>query len=329
MHVFLTYWKLLSPIRFLLFLALLGSVSCQKEKSVESGLPSGSSSGSAVFALIPSGSNCSDAVVSGTFTAGTDPGIDAKITVTVNVTKAGDWLYSTAVVNGFAFVGSGIFTAAGSQAITLQAVGKPIAAGNSDFGLSIGGATCKVAVTVDASGGGGGTTTSTFYYKATIAGVSYTQGESNDFEAGSGMGGTDEVVFGGGINYINPPLPAGLTEFGIDKGMMRSYLSATQALFKAYFAPGDYPYAPVSYSQGDGVRIYWTDKKGENWDTRDGTVDQTGSTFKIISTEGLVDLTGTYYVKVKSQFSCKLYNATTGAMVQLTNGEAVLAFGML
>ncbi len=47
--------------------------------------------------------------------------------------------------------------------------------------------------------------------------------------------------------------------------------------------------------------------------TRDGPVDQVGSTFKIISVQDFVDLAGDYYVKVKVEFSCKLYSMSVQA----------------
>lgn len=334
MH-FLMNGKSFTLLRFIVLLFLLANIGCQKEISTEGLLSGGGGGGGAVggsaqFALAPSGANCSDAVVSGAFVAGTALGIDAVLTVTVNVTKTGDWTYSTALVNGFAFAGAGNFTATGNQVITLMAVGKPNTAGSSKFNLNIGGATCLINVTVATTGGGGGTP-GEYYYKATIDGVNYVQDVtlSNGFEAGSGMGGLDDVVFGGGINWANPPTPAGKTEFAIDKGIMHNYQTATEAQFKAFFPVGNVSYAPASFSNGDGVKVYWSDPAGEHWETRDGPVDQTGSTFTIISAQGFVDLTGGYYIKVKVQFSCKLYNVTTGAMKSLTNGEAVVAFGML
>lgn len=322
--------KSLSLTRFFAFLLLLANIGCQKELSKDtlgSGGGGGTISGSAQFSLVPSGSNCSDAVVSGNFEAGTALGSDAILTVTVNVTKTGDWSYTTSLVNGFVFAGAGNFTATGNQVITLQAGGTPVTAGNSNFKLNIGSASCLFSVTVAAAGSGG--TTSEFYYKATIGGTNYYQDVTltNGYEPGVSMSGVDDVDFGGGINYSNPPVPAGKTEFGIAKGMMHNYTTATQAQFKAFFAPGTYSYAPLSFSNGDGIQLGWTDTKGEVWDTRDGKVDQTGSTFKIISTQDFTDLAGDYYVKVKVEFSCKLYNTTTGAMKQAT-GEASIAFGM-
>ena len=153
--------------------------------------------------------------------------------------------------------------------------------------------------------------------------------DDNNYEAGSGSGGMDDVVLGGGINYANPPLPNGLTEMSVSKGVMHNYLSATEAQFKAFFAPGQYSFAPESFLQGDGVQVYWTDRNGEDWYTRDGRTDQSGSIFKIISVEDSPDALGRYYVKVKMQFNCKLYNVNTGAMKQLTNGELVAYFGKI
>jgi hypothetical protein len=323
-----------SPLSYLfLFITIIAGISCQKELSNETSLPggggSGGSGGAAVFALVPSGSNCSDAAVAGNFQVNITLAGDAKLTVTVNVTKAGDWTYTTAPVNGFVFAGAGNFTTTGTQVITLFATGKPAAAGYFDFNLNIGGGNCKL--TVACNGGGSGGPLGEFYYKATIDGVSYSQDvtDTNGYEAGSGMGGVDEVAFGGGINYGNPPVPAGKTEMGVSKGLMRNDLSATTAQFKAFFAPGTYSYAPASFSQGDGVSIAWTDPTGEYWDTRDGTVDQAGSTFKIISTEDYPDALGRTYIKVKMQFNCKLYNVNTGAVKTVTNGEIVVAFGKL
>ena len=318
--------------RFLIFLSLFAFIGCQKDISIE--LPpnsgGGTGGGSAQFALVPAGSNCSDAVVTGSFVTGIALGIDAMLTVTVNVTKTGDWTYSTKLVNGFAFAGAGNFTTTGAQVITLMAAGTPIKTGNSVFNLNINGTACVVTVPVAATGGGsGGTTLGDYYYKATIDGVSYVQDETltNGYEAGSGMGGVDDVVFGAGLYYVNGTLPAGKTEFGIDRGMMHNYQTATKAQFKAFFPVGNLPYSSDSWTT-DGVVVYWTDPNGVNWYTRNGAVDQTSSTFKILSVQDFVDLKGDYYVKVKMEFSCKLFNSA-GASKQLTNGEAVLVFGML
>jgi hypothetical protein len=316
---------------FILFFALIAGVSCQKEKSTEHGGPGGGGvvGGSAAFTLVPSGSNCSDAVVTGNFEVGTQIGTNATLTVTVNVTKTGDWTYTTAQVNGILFAGFGDFTATGNQQITLFAVGEPTKAGVSSFNLNFGASSCAFSVTVAPAGQGGGN--AEIYYKATIDGVNYYQEvtDNNGFEAGSGMGGVDEVTFGGSLYYATQPQPAGLTAMGAEKGIMKNYLAATEAQFRAFFAPGDYPYAPEDFSDGDGIQIGWLDPSGEDWWTRNGPTDQVGSTLKIISATDARDITGTLYLKVKMQFNCKLYNVNTGAVKTLTNGELVVYFGML
>jgi hypothetical protein len=319
----------------LFFTFLITLLSCSKERSVETGNggpAGGTTGGTASFELVASGTNCSDAAVSGTFLAGTALNSGSTLTVTVNVKKTGSWTYSTAKVNGFVFAGAGEFTATGSQAITLLAVGTPAAAGNFLFSLAFGGAGCSVSVNVAGGGGGGngGAITGDIYYKATIGGVNYTQDvtDNNGYEAGSGMGGVDDVDFSGSINYGNPPAPAGKTEMGMSKGVMHNYLRATKADFYAFFAPGDYPYTS-SFSQKDGVMLGWGDPSGGSWSTSAGSGDQTGSTFKIISTEDARDILGRVYIKVKMQFNCKLYNETTGEMKECKNGEMVAVFGML
>jgi hypothetical protein len=341
----------LSLTHLLVFLLILANIGCQKEMSKDtlgSGGPVGggggsNSGGTAVFKLVPAGNNCSDAAVTGIIEAGTTLAADALITVTVNVTKVGDWTYSTATTDGISFVGAGNFTATGPQVITLYGVGKPNRAGVFSFTLTIGGGSCLVPISVATAGtggtggNGGGSTTGDFYYKATIGGTSYSQtitSTTTDYEPGSGMSGFDDVIFGGGINWANPPLPAGKTEFGIGKGIFHHYLSATQAQFKAFFTPGTYTYTSDP-SNVDGVTVDWTDPSGNPgpnltdniWGTAYGTKDQTGSTFKIISSTEFIDALGGYYMIVKAQFNCNLYNASTGAKKVLINGEAVVAFG--
>lgn len=182
------------------------------------------------------------------------------------------------------------------------------------------------------NGNSGGSSNASYYYKATIGGTNYFQDvtPTNDYIAGSGLGGTDDVDFSAGID---PMSPSGKTSFGVTKGLFHNYLSSTNAQFKAFFNPGTYPYTsgPDSdpYKNGDGVYIDWVDKQGNLWSTIDGTGDQTGSTFKIISVGDEPDALNNYYIKVKMQFNCKLYKESTGEMIQLTNGEMVGLFGKI
>jgi hypothetical protein len=173
----------------------------------------------------------------------------------------------------------------------------------------------------------------TYYYKATIGGVNYFQDvtETNDYIAGSGSAGTDDVSLSASINPISSPAPNSTT-LEITKGIMHNYFSSTIPQFKAFFTPGNYPYTTGPefdpFQNGNGIYIMWLDKQGNLWTTIDGSGDQTGSNFKIISATDDADPL-TYYIRVKMQFNCKLYKEGTGEMIQLTNGEMVGLFGKI
>jgi len=184
------------------------------------------------------------------------------------------------------------------------------------------------------SGGGSGSSSNgIYYYKATIGGVNYYQDVTltNNYLPGSGLGGVDDVDLSASIDPIIPSAKD-TSSFEISKGILHNYLSVTDAQFKAFFKPGTYPFTtgPESdpYKNGDGIYIIWVDKQGNLWSTIDGTGDQTGSSFKIISVDDAPDGIN-YYIKVKMQFNCKLYKEYTGEMKQLTNGEMVGLFGKI
>ncbi len=315
---------------FLLFCSLPFFWSCQKELSFETPVtpPTNPDSG-AVFTLIASGNACSDASVSGSYTKGSPTNASNQVSISVDVSKKGDWSYQTGTVNGFAFTGAGSFSDTGIQTIILQASGTPAAAGNTSFPLNIGNANCSFSVAVS---DGGDSVAAQYYYKATIDSVDYMQTvtEDNGYEAGSGLGGDDDVSFTASIDYASTPIPAGSTAMGVEKGIMHHYINSSNADFKAFFAPGDYPYTPGgSFDNGDGVNVSWRDKNGNDWDSNAGSADQTGSTFKIISVDDVFDAVGNYYIRVKMQFNCKLYQHDTGEMKELTNGEMVGLFGKI
>lgn len=334
MHMRFPFTRFVVTNVFIFSLVILAS--CKKEKSIEAGNGMGSS-GTSVFVLVPSGSDCSDAATTGNFEVGTAVGLTDLVIVTVNVTKTGTWNYNTGTLNGLSFSGSGTFTITGDQVIALQASGKPVAAGNTTFPLNIGSATCSFTINVSAPGSN--PAPGDPYYKATINGVNYTESvtATNDYEAGSGLSGQDDVIIGAGINHMTSPIPAGFTQMGVDKGIMHGYTAANEAQFKAFFPVGNHPYTPPfvigganPFEKGDGVVVYWTDKQGKHWNSSHITQAQpVASSFKIISVEDGHDLSGTYYVKVKMQFNCILYKEGTNETATLTNGEMVAYFGKI
>jgi hypothetical protein len=166
-------------------------------------------------------------------------------------------------------------------------------------------------------------TASSYYYKATIGGKAYTETATSDgnIESGSGVDGTDDVVI---FADIESHLTGG-NQLSIAKGTLHGYLTATQANFKSFFAPGTYSY---SQDASNGIEVSWVDADNNEWSTSLGTADQTGSKFSIVSADDDADALNKYYVKVKATFNCILYDGN-GNKLAVTNGEMVGDFGPL
>lgn len=320
-------------IRPFIVILLISGVGCSKETSYElpttstggTDTPGGTSGGTAEYAL----TSCADAGIAGTYKVGTALGTDAKISIKVNVTKAGDWSLTTGVVNGMVFIGGGTFSATGSQTITLQGTGAPTTAGTNTISYKIGTTSCSVDVTTTGSDNTG--SSSDYYYSITIDGKVYTQKVTmdNDWEAGSSMSSSgDDAEINASINYGYDNPPAGSTSFGITIGTMHNYSVASDDDFKAFMKVGTRSYTQ-NFRVADGVQIGWKDANGVYWGTDYGSGDQTGSTFEIVSIEDARDITRTLYLKTKITFKCKLYNQTTGEVKTVTSGEMVGSFGKI
>jgi hypothetical protein len=102
----------------------------------------------ATFSL-GSGSSCAYNSVSGTYIVSDSLVLLNKVTVQVEVTGTGSWTAFTDSLNGYSFAGSGVFTETGTQTITLQGSGAPVAAQTDLFTTSAAGAgSCTFSVTV-------------------------------------------------------------------------------------------------------------------------------------------------------------------------------------
>ncbi|MGB4771932.1 MAG: hypothetical protein WBP58_10755 [Chitinophagaceae bacterium] len=168
-------------------------------------------------------------------------------------------------------------------------------------------------------------TDSEFYYEATIDGAKYKvsappDNANPDFSAGSGL-----TALGFDATYtsnISDYRPNGTGMF-VSKGILIDYLTSTDQEFRNFFAPGIYNYAPTF---SEGVTIAWADKAGKIWVTDNAPEDQTGSSFRIISSEDSPgDIRGRLYVKTKIQFNCKLYDEAGN--VKQASGTYVGLFG--
>ena len=175
------------------------------------------------------------------------------------------------------------------------------------------------------------TENATYYYKATIDGKDYIQTATdvNGYEAGSALGGVDDVTLSADITPHDYQYDKGKTSMDVTKGILHNYLSITDQQFYQFFTPGTYHFTSGPsydpYKNGDGITITWFDENGAEWDTFSGTGDQTGSAIKIINEQDEQSPLD-YSLRIKVQFSCKLYNYNTGEMKQLSNGELVGVF---
>jgi|GEM_PF-2698712 len=92
--------------------------------------------------------DCSDAMVHGSYTAGTPLTTSNSITVTVSILKTGGFHISTFPVNGYYFSAGGIFTITGEQSVELYGTGTPVVAGTDEQYLHFGSSVCAISVVV-------------------------------------------------------------------------------------------------------------------------------------------------------------------------------------
>ena len=140
--------KLQSVILFLVTIFFF--YSCEKEYSVENGgaaTGGGTVGGNAIYTLDGGTGACTNAAVSGTYTAGTILSAANTITLQVEVDSIGTYIVSSSSANGIVFNGTGAFTALGPQTITLRGSGTPTDAGTFTFLLGTSGCSFSVTVT--------------------------------------------------------------------------------------------------------------------------------------------------------------------------------------
>ncbi|MEO7121368.1 MAG: hypothetical protein ABIY62_09740 [Ginsengibacter sp.] len=103
--------------------ALVLFTSCYKEYSIEGGAQ-------ANYSIKGSPANCSPAVLSGFYIAGTPASAGNTLELTVCVTTAGNYTIYTLPADGLSFSASGNFADTGTTLVTLQASGIPDSAGS-------------------------------------------------------------------------------------------------------------------------------------------------------------------------------------------------------
>ena len=136
--------------------------------------------------------------------------------------------------------------------------------------------------------------------------------------SGTSGGGSGATVYSSDIDDGNS-----VTYININKGTLTYTTSIpTDNQFKAFYPISSIPYS-VNAVNGVEVSIFIG---GTEWSTSKGTANQTGSTFNIVQTVDNPDLSGTFYLKVKATFSCKVYDGA-GNSKTITNGLYIGDFG--
>ena len=112
---------------------------------------SGGGPSAAVYTLSGTPTNCTNAVVQGTYLKGTALNATNTVSIQVNVTKTGPYVISTPQSNGITFLANGTFNATGIQSVTLRGSGTPVNAGATAVPINTGTSSCSFTVNV---GGG-------------------------------------------------------------------------------------------------------------------------------------------------------------------------------
>ena len=147
------------------FIVKFDSTKCDIAVTV---MPAGT--GPAVFTLNGSPASCTGAVVNGVYATATALTATNTVAVNVMVTTPGTYTITT-TFQGMTFSGSGVFTTAGANTVTLVGSGTPTTAGVNVVPLTVGATTCSFSVTVGSPsvgtlGGGPGACT-----PSTVGGV--------------------------------------------------------------------------------------------------------------------------------------------------------------
>jgi len=92
---------------------------------------------------------CSSITVNGDLKPGIAPDFNNYVDMQVHITKPGNYIFETPVINGVFFSGEQNFTDTGTFDVRLSAYGTPEEGGSFDFPIQFGSSTCSFNVTID------------------------------------------------------------------------------------------------------------------------------------------------------------------------------------
>jgi hypothetical protein len=182
--------------------------------------------------------------------------------------------------------------------------------------------TTTSATTTGGSTGGSATVNSAIQVSYTMDGTNYTFVDgtgtiSNSYNTQTFTGSTNTTqIWSMYLTDTN----TGHFVFTASKGTL-SYPNGTtvdNATFDAFFPKTNIPYSAGAFN-GIGINMYI-----EN-DQLTSAGPQTGTGFNIVDKK-IVDEGGNHYVKIKANFSCKLYNSSGALKKTITNGVLIAQF---
>ena len=144
-------------IYLLVFSSLLLILSCTKETSVENGVIFGLAEGT----LKDSVGNCQGITIIGQYVMDSVMTDSNYVTVTANITKAGNYKIYSDTVNGFWFRDSAFVLTTGLRTFKLKGYGKPILPNTANFTVFFNSSACLLSIKVTNTPISGGGTTPT------------------------------------------------------------------------------------------------------------------------------------------------------------------------
>lgn len=267
----------------------------------------------ATFNPIASDNDCYSPKTEGTYHVGTPLTTNEKIIVDLDVTRKGEYRFSTDTLNGYFFSAEGVFDTPGNHTIELTGHGTPLQQGNSRFDL--GGNLHHTISVIDPQVPAPQTIPAGIYVKGTFG----TQPVEVVFPSATpdgpwGYSSGDTIILGSFVaTGYYPNYPPGTGDLTIRKQFFNGIYNATPEDFDDFLKPG---YYPISFQKcdtirgSDGIWIGWIDDQGQSWSTRED-YDQEGSYFKILNTQSGRRTDQHYFVKIISQFKCNVYHFQT------------------
>lgn len=139
-----------SAFFYFIFFNIFYLFSCEKEYSSENNTGISASSGTSSYSFVDANTNCTTAIINGTYMVNLPATQNNTVQLQVKVTAPGTYSISTPTIDGLSFYASGTFTKLGVQPILFYASGKPVVHGS--FPYSPGNNGCSFTITINDAG---------------------------------------------------------------------------------------------------------------------------------------------------------------------------------